>query len=83
VQLVEYTQIHSHQHYKHYIRFDASTVVVINAVYEIIDDGALTAAGRPMKNNIWDFTDRNKKSELFENNGVLFSLHNRNIEAFL
>ena len=41
---------------KHDVRLDAIAVTLIDLVYEIADDGAFAGAGRPVKNEIGDFS---------------------------
>ena len=64
---------------KHDIGFDAVAVALVDLVYEIADDGAFAGAGRTMKNEIGDFSNRDEILQLFEDIFV-FGVHVNNRE---
>jgi hypothetical protein len=64
---------------KHDIGFDAVAVALVDLVYEIADDGAFTGAGRTMKNEIGDFSNRDEILQLFEDI-FIFGVHVNNRE---
>jgi len=64
---------------KHDIGFNPIAIALIDLVYEIANNSAFAGAGRTVKNEIGDFSNRNEILQLFEDIFV-FGVHMNNRE---